>query len=409
MMTLILGDCCEELKKIKDATVDIIYLDPPFFSQKAHTLRHKKEDKLYSFEDSWDSLESYLDFMKTVLLESHRVLKNTGSLFLHCDKYASHYLRVLLDDVFGMEQFQNEIIWSYKRWSNSKKGLQNTHQNIYFYSKSNDFSFNTLYTDYSPTTNLDQILQDREKNAFGKSSYKRDSQGNVVLGKEKKGVPLPDVWEIPFLNPKAQERVGYPTQKPTILLEQIIKIASNEGDLILDPFCGSGTTLVAAKKLNRSFMGIDISSDAINLSQHRLDEMITTESILLKKGKSGYLTKSEKDLAILNVLEALPVQRNIGIDGFLKEHFNEKPVPIKIQRDTESLQEAQQKLWEACSKISTECGILIKTNDIEDTYLFKKDNYSKKEILVLEAFDLQVSTFITQLKEMKARLDLKCS
>jgi site-specific DNA-methyltransferase (adenine-specific) len=273
MMTLILGDCCEELKKIKDATVDIIYLDPPFFSQKAHTLRHKKEDKLYSFEDSWDSLESYLDFMKTVLLESHRVLKNTGSLFLHCDKYASHYLRVLLDDVFGMEQFQNEIIWSYKRWSNSKKGLQNTHQNIYFYSKSNDFSFNTLYTDYSPTTNL----EDREKNAFGKSSYKRDSQGNVVLGKEKKGVPLPDVWEIPFLNPKAQERVGYPTQKPTILLEQIIKIASNEGDLILDPFCGSGTTLVAAKKLNRSFMGIDISSDAINLSQHRLDEMITTE------------------------------------------------------------------------------------------------------------------------------------
>ncbi len=409
MMTLILGDCCEELKKIKDATVDIIYLDPPFFSQKAHTLRHKKEDKLYSFEDSWDSLESYLDFMKTVLLESHRVLKNTGSLFLHCDKYACHYLRVLLDDVFGMDQFQNEIIWSYKRWSNSKKGLQNTHQNIYFYSKSNDFSFNTLYTDYSPTTNLDQILQDREKNAFGKSSYKRDSQGNVVLGKEKKGVPLPDVWEIPFLNPKAQERVGYPTQKPTILLEQIIKIASNEGDLILDPFCGSGTTLVAAKKLNRSFMGIDISSDAINLSQHRLDEMITTESTLLKKGKSGYLTKSEKDLAILNVLEALPVQRNIGIDGFLKEHFNEKPVPIKIQRDTESLQEAQQKLLEACSKISTECGILIKTNDIEDTYLFKKDNYSKKEILVLEAFDLQVSTFITQLKEMKARLDLKCS
>lgn len=407
MMTLVLGDCCEELKKIPDCSVDVVYLDPPFFSQKKHILRNRKGDQLYAFEDNWDSLGKYLDFMRTVLLESHRVIKNTGSLFLHCDKYACHYLRVLLDEVFGMDQFQNEIIWSYKRWSNSKKGLQNTHQNIYFYSKSSDFHFNTLYTEYSPTTNLDQILQLREKNKFGKSSYKRDLEGSVILGKEKKGVPLPDVWEIPFLNPKAHERVGYPTQKPTLLLEQIIRISSDEGDLILDPFCGSGTTLVAAKKINRSFIGIDISADAINLCQQRLDEMIITESSLLQKGKFGYVTKSEKELALLNMLDALPVQRNIGIDGFLKEHFNEKPVPIKIQKDTESLQEAKHKLSEACHKISTDCGILIKTNSKEDTYLFKKDNYLTTEILVLEAPDLQVSTFLNRLKEINASLDLR--
>src|SRR5699024_9228610 len=137
-------------------------------------------------------------------------------------------------------------IWAYKRWSNSKKGLLNNHQNIYFYSKSKSFKFNTMYTDYSPTTNLDQILQARMRDEHAKSKYKTDENGQVVLGKEKKGVPLSDIWNIPYLNPKAKERTGYPTQKPILLLEQIIKIATDEGDTVLDPFCGSGTTLVAA-------------------------------------------------------------------------------------------------------------------------------------------------------------------
>ena len=193
--------------------------------------------------------------------------------------------------VFGMKNFRSEIIWSYKRWSNSKKGLLNAHQNIYFYSKTNDFKFNQIYTDYAPSTNIDQILQDRKKTKNGKSIYKRDKNGNVVLGKAKKGVPLSDIWEIPYLNPKAKERVGYPTQKPVLLLKQIIKIASNEGDVVLDPFCGSGTTCVAAKYLNRDYIGIDISDDAVELSKRRLNEMIITDSALLKKGVESYIGK----------------------------------------------------------------------------------------------------------------------
>ena len=206
-----------------------------------------------------------MKYMRERLIELKRVLKKSGSIFLHCDSSASHYLKVLMDEVFGENNFQNEIIWTYRRWSNSRKGLLPAHQTIFFYSKSNRFSFNYEYGEYSPTTNLDQILQERERNDCGKSIYKRGDDGTVVLAKEKKGVPISDVWEIPFLNPKAKERTGYPTQKPIELLERIIRISTNEGDCVLDPFCGSGTTLVAAKLLGRKYIGIDTNPDAIEL------------------------------------------------------------------------------------------------------------------------------------------------
>ena len=228
-----------------------------------------------------------------------RILKDTGSIFLHCDKTASHHLRVLLDNVFGINNFQSEIIWSYKRWSNSKKGLLNSHQNIYFYSKSSKFKFNTIYTDYSATTNIDQILQQRKRDENGKCVYKTDEDGNVITENEKKGVPLSDVWEIPFLNPKAKERVGYPTQKPILLLEKIIQIATDEGDIVLDPFCGSGTTLVASELLNRKYIGIDSSEDAIKIAKDRINNPIRTESKLLNIGIEKYKNKNEKELEIL--------------------------------------------------------------------------------------------------------------
>jgi site-specific DNA-methyltransferase (adenine-specific) len=216
---IIHGDAVAGMKILPANSVDLVYFDPPFFSQKSHTLSNKGAEKVFSFDDCWDSLDSYLDLIRDVLFESKRVLRDTGSVFLHCDRYASHHIRVLMDEVFGVENFQSEIIWAYKRWSNSKKGLLNAHQSIYFYSKTSDFKFNRAFTSYSATTNVDQILQARERDKNGKAVYKRDSDGNVVLGKEKKGVPLSDVWEIPYLNPKANERVGYPTQKPVNLLK----------------------------------------------------------------------------------------------------------------------------------------------------------------------------------------------
>lgn len=384
------GNCISKLTEIEKNSVDLVYFDPPFFTQKKHSLVTRDDAKKFEFSDNWNSLDEYIEFIENTLIECKRILKNTGSVFLHCDKVASHYIRVSLDKVFGMNNFRSEIIWSYKRWSNSKKGLLNSHQNIYFYSKNKDFKFNQQYTDYAPTTNLDQILQDRKKTINGKSIYKTDKNGNVVLGKEKKGVPLSDTWEIPYLNPKAKERVGYPTQKPVLLLNQIIKIVTDKGDLVVDPFCGSGTTCVSAKHLKRNFIGIDASIDAVELSNKRLDEMVITNSQLLKKGSESYLEKTENEINILKSIDALPVQRNLGIDGFLRNHFQEKPVPVKIQGKLETLSDAIEKLERACKGKEYYLKIVIQTKKeigenrlfgfISDVQIIKSDKLKIEEI-----------------------------
>lgn len=389
------GNCVEKLKEIEANKVDLIYFDPPFFTQRKHSLTNKDNSKTYEFDDKYNSIEEYLELVENVLLESKRVLKNTGSVFLHCDKTASHNIRVVMDKVFGRENFQSEIIWSYKRWSNAKKGLLNAHQVIFFYSKTQDFKFNTLYTDYSATTNLDQILQDRERNENGKSVYKKDENGNVVLGKEKKGVPLSDVWEIPYLNPKAKERTGYPTQKPVLLLNQILNIVTDKGDLVVDPFCGSGTTCVSAKSLKRQFIGIDISKDAVELANSRLEEMVISESNLLNKGTNEYQEKTEKELAILQNINAFPVQRNSGIDGFLKDHFEGVPVPVKIQGEYETIEDAIEKLEKASYGKDYKMKILIQTRETGISRLFGFES----DVTILKSLELQTKDLLKKNNE----------
>ncbi len=351
-------DCLNVLKKFDTESVDMIYLDPPFFTQRKQKLSDSS-GKEYEFDDVWNSRTEYLDYLKVRLIEMKRVLKSDGNIFLHCDTSASWYIKTMLDTVFEEKNFRSEIIWFYKRWSNSQKGLIPNHQTIFHFSKTNKFKFNTLYGNYSPTTNLDQILQERERNGNGKSAYKKDENGAVVTAKAKKGVPLSDVWEIPFLNPKAKERTGYPTQKPIELLDRIIKISTNEGDLVLDPFCGSGTTLVSAKLLGRKYIGIDKNSEAIKLSQNRLDSPFKTKSILLEKGIEAYNTKSEKELAILSLFDCDAVQRNKGIDGLLKKQYLNKPVALKIQKDDETFKEAVQLLDDAGRKKNCSFTLLV--------------------------------------------------
>lgn len=372
------GDSNTLLKEMPDEFADVVYMDPPFFTQKKHSLVGKKAEKVYEFNDTWSSKESYSSFMRGILLQCQRILKNTGSIFLHCDRAASHLLRETLDAVFGAHNFQSEIIWYYKRWSNSKKGLLNAHQTIFFYSKSKHFKFNKIYTDYSPSTNVDQILQARERGENGKAVYKRDKDGRIVLGKGKKGVPLSDVWEIPYLNPKAKERVGYPTQKPVVLLRRILEISTAPSDMVLDPFAGSGTSCVAAKSMGRNFIGMDISKDAVALAERRLEEMVITESHLLNNGIERYKTKSELELALLKSLGAIPVQRNSGIDGFLKEHYEGSPVPVRIQKPHESLSEAKDKMARSCSKKNYALKILVQTQrDNSEDRLFQLENNIK--------------------------------
>ncbi len=382
------GDCLREFKKIDDKSVDLVYLDPPFFTQKKHSLKPRDNSKEYSFDDTWENIESYKNYIQERLVECKRVLKDTGSVFLHCDRTASHYLRVALDEIFGIPNFQSEIVWAYKRWSNAKKGLLNSHQIIYFYSKSPHFKFNKTFDAYSPTTNIDQIFQKRVRDENGKTKYKKAKNGDYELMEQKSGVPLADVWEIPYLNPKANERVGYPTQKPIILLERIIKLVTDKGDVVLDPFCGSGTTLVAATLLNRKYIGIDISEDAIELTKKRLANPVKSDSLLLKNGKDSYLNQDKDILGILKTIEAEPVQRNKGIDGFLKIKNTMKPVPVRIQRKSETLENAKNLLLKASRKNGFKLAVLLKTNDTTDSTLFNFPETENKNLFIVESVSM---------------------
>jgi len=360
---VILGDSLDTMKRIENASIDLVYLDPPFFTNRHHSAITRDRTKKFSFGDVWNDLSEYAEFMEARLMEVHRVLKDTGSVFVHCDKSANFLLRALLDNLFGAEQFRSEIIWTYRRWSNSAKGLMPAHQTILFYSKSNYFKFNRVYCAYSETTNIDQILQLRKRDADGVSAYATNQDGEIIYCDEKKGVPLSDVWEIPFLNPKARERTGYPTQKPILLLERVIEIATDPGDLVLDPFCGSGTTLVAAKLLGRGSIGLDSSEEAVLLARKRLADPEKTESALLQKGRSAYANADKDALALLQGLDLVPVQRNTGIDAFLKISAESLLVPVRVQRKGEALSEAAHKLYQAAKSKNAIRAILIRTHE----------------------------------------------
>ena len=329
-----------------------------------------------------------------------RVLKTTGSIFFHCDKRDSHVVRLALDDTFGTDNFQSEIIWTYKRWSNSARRLLPTHQTILFYSKTRDYKFNAIMTEYSPTTNVDQILQRRARDAMNKSVYARDDNGEIVFAGDKRGVPLSDVWEIPFLNPKAKERTGYPTQKPVLLLERIVRLTTDKGDIVLDPFCGSGTTLVAAKLLGRSAIGIDISREAVELTRRRLANPMKTESDLLKNGSESYKNADHNALSQLNGISYTPVQRNNGIDAFLQETYAGVPIPVRIQRHGETLIQAATALYKAAKTKNAKRMVLIATED--QPSLVKID--IPPEVLVVSSTGLTVSRVINDLRSVKADL-----
>ena len=363
-MELHLGDCYQTLQNIAYDSVDMVYLDPPFFSQKEHALSDGTGKK-YSFSDVWKSRDEYLEFLRKRLILCRHILRSTGTIFVHCDVNANAYIRLLMDEIFGSSHFRSEIIWTYKRWSNSQKGLLPAHQNILFFSKSDTYKFNPLFTDYSPTTNVDQILQDRIQDSHGKSAYKRDIYGMPICTNEKKGVPLSDVWEIPFLNPKAKERVGYPTQKPILLLERILAISTDEGDVVLDLFCGCGTTLVAAKLMNRRYIGIDINPEAIELTKKRLTHPVRTESALLRNGAASYDSKSKDEKDILSFFECDIVQRNRGIDAILRKRVHGGTVTIRIQKKGECLEDAIQSLRNASQKKNCSMMILIRTNPMQ--------------------------------------------
>jgi len=386
---LILGDCYNILQNEKKK-FQIAYLDPPFFTQRNHKLKDRDGNNEFKFEDLWKNQNEYYKFIFDRIKLVKETLKDDGLIFVHCDHNSNYIIRFALNEVFGIKNFQSEIIWYYKRWSNSKKGLLQSYQNILMYSKSNNFKFYKTFNEYSKTTNIDQILQKRSRDDRNKSIYKKNIYGKIVNSKEKKGVPLSDVWEIPFLNPKARERIGYPTQKPILLLERIISISTDENDWILDPFCGSGSMLVAAKLNNRKFLGIDKSKVAIELCNKRLKIPFKSISQLMKKGLDAYSKEDERLKNLLFDIPYLAVQRNKGINAILKKKIKNKFVFIKLQNPNEKISEAYELLKKATSKKEPCIKILVQFYYNANDKIYKKNN----DILVINSINLMLNKLL---------------
>jgi adenine specific DNA methylase Mod len=285
------GDNLTWLKQFPDKLVDLIYLDPPFFSNKHYEVIFNDGEEIRSFEDRWKGgINHYIEWMKERIFELHRVLKDAGSFYLHCDWHASHYLKVTCDNIFGYNNFRNEIIWHYRRWTNVQKQFQKMHDVILFYAKTDDNIFNPIEVEISDSqknkfqrgydTNVIHtkdkitrqiIIYDIEK---VKKARINISEYDNVVNREAPKVFSPDVWIMPPINSQAKERMGYPTQKPEKLIERIILASSNKNDLILDPFCGCGTTIAVAQRLGRKWIGIDVSPSACKLMKLRVEKVM---------------------------------------------------------------------------------------------------------------------------------------
>lgn len=258
-------DSLQRMAQFPDECIDLIYLDPPFFSNRHYEVIWGDEAEVRSFEDRWEGgIHVYVAWMRERMLEIRRILKPTGTVYLHCDHHASHYLKVMMDEVFGSRQFVNEIIWHYESAGGApKKWLHRNHDTILRYAASNPklVTWNRPLKPW-PQSTLDKWQKDEDGLIYhqnGKQRYYVNPEGKYD----------DDVWDLTF-STRSRERLGYPTQKPEALLEKILSASSNKGDVVLDPFCGCGTALVAAEKLKRHWIGIDISPTAVGLMSRRL-------------------------------------------------------------------------------------------------------------------------------------------
>jgi len=318
--TIYCGDNLEWLARFPGDCIDLIYLDPPFFSNRFYEVIWGDEAEVRSFEDRWEGgIHVYIEWMRERMLEMRRVLKDTGSVYLHCDWHACHYLKVMMDEVFGANHFQNEFIWYFSGGGASKKRWARKHQNLLFYTKGNKWTFNAdaVRTSYKWT----------------KGQRRADGSGRDL----EKGKLADDVWEHHGILPWAKEWRGYPTQKPGELLQRIILASSNKGDVVLDPFAGCGTALVAAHQLGRQWVGIDISPTAASLMGQWLQEYA---GVRMKDLKLVNLPTTEEAVRALKPFEFQNWVINrfhgtysprstgdMGIDGL--SFFHHRPIQVK--------------------------------------------------------------------------------
>jgi len=347
MNTFYHGDCLFVMKHdIEPESVDLIYLDPPFFTGKVQkgTMKWQPGAMEVSYEDSkrfWSEkademrekapawlrhiaikrpdFASYLWYMMERLDACHKALNKTGSIYLHCNYRASHYLKMIMDEIFNSDNLRNEIIWYYKTGGVSKEWFARKHDTIFFYTKSSKYLF-------KPQKEKSYLTH---KYGFSNIQISEDDQGYYTL------VGMRDVWNIAALRGNQPETVGYPTQKPEALLERIIEASSSEGDLVLDPFCGCGTTAIVASKKNRRFIGIDIHPEAFEVIKNRGHELFA---------QSQYISRDLDEVSSMNprqfedwvneYYKATKPHPDVGVDGVTPEGIPIQVKTFQIKYDT---------------------------------------------------------------------------
>jgi len=411
-----------------DESVDLIYLDPPFNSNTDYNLifsekeGSKSQAQLKAFDDTWKwekeashvaqlelavtappvseligwlsrqgdkkstSMAAYLAMMAIRLLELHRILKPTGSIYLHCDPTASHYLKILMDAIFRTSNFRNEVLWKRFNFHSDAKRFGRVSDRLLFYTKSEIYTFNKLRVDFSEDYKDSKFTHCEGDRRFRLSDlnppagrgpiyeyhgatkawrYTKDkmlqleAEGRIYTDSkipqlkryldELEGQAVHDVWtDISPINSQAKERLPYPTQKPEALLERIIKASSNEGDIVLDPFCGCGTAIVVANKLNRKWIGIDVTYLAIDLIEKRLVDSfgIDVRSIYKVYGNpydfasaQALFDKDRKDkhafelwaLSLVNARSRIKDSGVDGIIGFIDDDNNTKRIVVQVK------------------------------------------------------------------------------
>jgi len=428
---LILGDNLDIMRRMDGESVDLIYLDPPFFSNRNYEVIWGDAGEIRSFKDRWSGgIQQYIAWLKERVEEMHRLLKPTGSIFLHCDWHANAYIRVqILDRIFGENNFKNEIIWKRKS-SVGQSNKKSSHfgyniDTIFFYAKSKNNVFNTVFTDSnpeyiekmfvheepdgriyrlatltspSPRPNLTyeykghkppekgwaiSIEKMKEWDRTGKIYIPDDKNKRIqrkIYLDEVKGQLVQSLWDdIDVISPSSNERIGYPTQKPEALLERIVKCASNEGDIILDPFMGGGTTAAAADRLNRQWIGIDQSPMAVKVTDFRLQkqtqqmDLFNNASYIVELHKYDYDTLRYKDAFefeswIIHQYGGVPQNKKGGDKGIDGKAADGAPVQVKrsdnihrevIDKFTTAVQRYDKNLFLKNQKAKKPAGYII--------------------------------------------------
>lgn len=319
---LYLGDNLYVLRGLPSESIDLIYIDPPFFSNRTYTQIWGDDNEVRSFGDIFqDGMFSYLAWLNARLWEMKRVLKPTGSIYVHCDWHASHYIKCEMDKIFGYDNFRNEIVWSYNTRTMSTSWFARKHDVLLLYAKTHSMLFNT--DDVRVPHRPESLVQYDRVDANGKR-YKQQSGGKRTYLNEK-GQPCPDVWDIQILGSRDPERIGYPTQKPEALLERVIKASSPPGGVVCDAFMGGGTTGAATIKLGRRFIGCDISRVAVSVTASRMidiGEQVSGVTVTARADPTLGLKSKEKEIADIRVgyVGSYPMEkfRGIGHDEFVK-------------------------------------------------------------------------------------------